>query len=81
MPGRLETAPGRRDRLHGRLREDAVAVDEDGQVRIGQAEPLEELVGLGRVRLVPLVRLRGAGQEVAEAVVLRVHPPPDDLHR
>ena len=38
-------------------------------------------VGLGRARLVPLVRLRGARQEVAEPVVLGVHPPTDDLHR
>jgi hypothetical protein len=48
---------------------------------IAQAEPLEQRVGLGRARLVPLVRLRGAREEVAKAVVLRVHPHYDgSLH-
>jgi hypothetical protein len=58
-----------------------VIVDEDRQGRIDQPETLEQGVGLGRPRLVPFVRLRRPRQEVANAVVLGVHPATHDLYR
>src|SRR5439155_2244000 len=78
---RLQATPGRRDRLDGRRRESSLTVDEDRQSRIDQPKACEQEVGLGRVRLVPLVRLRGAREEIAKTVMLGVHPPTHDLHR
>ena len=78
---RLQATPGQCDRLDGRRRESSVAVDEDRQRRIDHPEACEQKVGLGRVRLVPLVRLRGAREEISKPVVLGVHPPTHDLHR
>jgi hypothetical protein len=72
--------PGQGDRLDGRRRESSVAVDEDRQGRIDQPEACEQEVGLGRVGLEPLVRLRSAREEIAKTVVLGVHPPTHDLH-
>jgi len=78
---RLQATQGRDDRLDGGPRQRSVAVDHDRQRRIDQLEAREQEVGLGRARLVPLVRLRGAREEIAKAVVLGVHPPTDDLNR
>jgi hypothetical protein len=39
------------------------------------------MVGLGRVRIDLLVRLRDAREEIAKSVVLGVQPPTHDLHR
>src|SRR5207244_7882989 len=78
---RVQATPGRYDRLDGRLRQSSVAVDEDRQGRIAEAEAREQEVGLGRARLVPLVRLRGAREEIAKTVVLGVHPPTHHLQR
>ena len=78
---RLQATPGQCDRLDGRRGKGSVAVDEDRQGRIDEPEAREQEVRLGRIRLVPLVRLRGAREEIAETVMLCVHPPTHDLHR
>jgi hypothetical protein len=76
----LQAPPGRCDALDGRsLDERSVGFDEDRQSRVDQPETLEQVVGLGRARLVPLVRLRAPREEVAKAVVLAVHPLTHDL--
>src|SRR2546421_12958672 len=74
-PRRPQATPGLRDHLDGRPSKGSVAVDEDWQGRIDQPAVLEQAIGLGRTRLVPLVRLRAAREEVAKTVVLGVHPP------
>jgi hypothetical protein len=58
-----------------------VAVDEQWQVGGGEPELLEKAVGVGRGRLVPVVGLRGAREEVPQPVVLGVHSLAYDLHR
>ena len=78
---RLQATPGQGDRLDGRRSKGPVAVDEDRQGRINEPKAREQEVRLGRIRLVPLVRLRGAREEIAETVMLCVHPPTHDLHR
>jgi hypothetical protein len=77
----LVTAPRLHHRLDGRAREALVPVDDHRKGRIDQAQPLQQEAGLGGARLVPLVRLRGPGEKVAQAVVLGIHPPADDLQR
>jgi len=78
---RMPAVPGHHDLLDGRTGQRSLDVDEDGQGRIDQPETLEQGVGLGRPRLVPFVRLCRPRQEVANAVVLSVHPPTHDLYR
>ncbi|MGZ4418595.1 MAG: hypothetical protein ACXVRV_10515, partial [Gaiellaceae bacterium] len=76
-----QATPGQGNRLDGRRSKGSVALDEDGQGRINEPKAREQEVSLGRIRLVPLLRLRGAREEIAETVVLSVHPPTHDLHR
>ena len=72
--GRLfEDVPARGDRLDARASMHLVTVDHERQLGIrGDAMALEQRGRLGAAGLVPLVRLRGAGEEVAQAVVLGV---------
>src|SRR5262249_17919227 len=73
--------PRARDPLDRRFRDDELTVDEHRQRRIVHGALIEELVGLRATRFVPLVRLRGAREEIAESIVLRIQAPPHDLHR
>ncbi len=59
----------------------AVAVDQQRQLCAGRVVLAQRGVGLGRAGLQPRVRLRGAREEVAQAVVLRRQPAADDGDR
>ena len=77
----LEDVPARGDRLDARAGMHLVTVDHERQLGIGgDAMALEQRGRLGAAGLVPLVRLRGAGEEVAQAVVLGIEVRADDLH-
>jgi hypothetical protein len=80
-PGRLQAAPRTRDGLDGRsVVHRAVLLDEDGQVGITKPGTLEQFVCPHRSGLEPVVRLGRAREEVAQAIVLRLQAPADDLH-
>ena len=80
-PRRVAMAPRVGDRLDRRVGVRLVAVDDDQQVALLQAELPEQLVRRARPGLEPLVRLGRSREEVAQPVVLGVHAPADQLHR
>ena len=78
---RQERTPRSGDRLDRRCLVALLAVDEDREGGLREPEAFEQALGVGRARLVPVVGLGRAREEVAQPVVLGVHPPADDLHR
>jgi hypothetical protein len=78
---RVGEPPGTRDPLDGGRRDDGALVDEDRKLGIERPRPGERLLCRGAPHLQPVEGLCGAGEEVAQAVVLRRQPAPDDGDR
>jgi hypothetical protein len=76
--GRIEVVPDPGQTLHRHPGVHVIPVDDDRQGRINETEAAHEAVGLGRASLEPFVRLRDSGEEVAQAMMLRIEPFADD---